>query len=174
MLPSAKQDAQNEGEVLAVGPGRRSPHSGERLPLWAAVGKQVLYSRYATKEVSAGGEDYALLRDDDVLLGYDGVALTLEGIEMPYGKILVRLLEEGSESDGGILLSKAAAKPDTTVGIVVVASDGLLTNDGTIRPLDVEVGDAVRFTYGSEVALEMGKADYRVISVDACLAKWKL
>lgn len=173
MPTSIQEEAPGAGEVLAVGPGRRDVENGERLPVWATVGKKVMYSRFDPHEVTFGEEDYALLRDSDVLLSYDGDAPTIESIRMPYGKVLVRLLDDDSEASGGIVLPKGAAQPETSIGTVVAVSDGALGTDGQLIPLDVEVGDVVRFSYGSKVALELGKADYRAISAEACLAKWK-
>lgn len=174
-LASAKKDEEpSEGLVLAVGPGGVDATSGAVQPIWTQAGKRVIYGKYGAENVEVGGEDLVLVRDDDVLLSYDGEEPTLENLQMPPGKVLVRLLEEVDASEGGLLLSKAAAKPETTVGKVVAVSEGVKTKSGKLVPLGVEVGDMVRFTYGSEVELEVGKTDYRAINWNDCIAKWKV
>jgi len=173
LLSVAAKDKPNEGEVLAVGPGTVDQDTGARTPVWAEVGKNVMYSKYGAEKVTLGKDEYALVGDRDILLSYEGDEPSLENLKMPHGKLLVRLRTEVEASEGGILLSKGAAKPDTTIGDVVAVSDGVRDKDGNLVPLDVEVGDAVRFRYGSEVKLEVGKAEYRAIDAEDCLAKWK-
>lgn len=96
-----------------------------------------------------------------------------KNVKMPLGKVLVRLQEEKSESAGGVLLSKGAAKSDTTVGEVVAVSDGILDSKGDLAPLDIAVGDMVKFRYGSEVELEVAGA-FRAVDAGDCLLKWRL
>ena len=55
-----------EGEVVAVGPGRID-HNGNRIPLDIAVGDKVIYSKYGGTEVKYGGEDLLVLSARDVL-----------------------------------------------------------------------------------------------------------
>jgi chaperonin GroES len=53
--------------VLAVGPGRRSEHSGEIIPVDVAVGDVVVYSKYGGTEIAIDGEDLLILTSRDVL-----------------------------------------------------------------------------------------------------------
>ena len=55
------------GEVLAVGPGRRSEQTGEIIPLDVKVGDTVVYSKYGGTEITDGGEDLLILNGRDVL-----------------------------------------------------------------------------------------------------------
>jgi len=55
-----------EGEVLAVGPGRVDDN-GNRVPVDVAVGDNVIYSKYGGTEVKYGGEDYLILSARDIL-----------------------------------------------------------------------------------------------------------
>jgi chaperonin GroES len=50
-----------------VGPGRRSEHSGELIPVDVSVGDVVLYSKYGGTEVTVDGEDLLVLSSRDVL-----------------------------------------------------------------------------------------------------------
>lgn len=171
LLPNAAQDKPSEGEVLGIGPGKMEDNA--RKPMWTQVGMKVMYGKYGAEKVEVDDVEHVLVRDDDVLLSYSGEEPTLENIRMPTGKVLVQLREENTVTEGGLLLSRGAAKPKTTIGEVAAVSEGILGDDGELVPLDVEVGDSVRFRYGSEVKLEVGKAEYRVVDAESCLAKWR-
>ena len=60
VIPDTAKEKPQQGEVLAVGPGRRSD-SGELIPLDIAVGDTVVYSKYGGTEVSQDGEDVLIL-----------------------------------------------------------------------------------------------------------------
>ena len=59
-------DNAKQGEVLAVGPGRRD-EKGERIPMDVQVGDKILYSKYGGTEVHYQGEDYLIVAARDVL-----------------------------------------------------------------------------------------------------------
>ena len=67
VIPDTAKEKPQQGEVLAVGPGRRSETSGELIPLGIAVGDTVVYSKYGGTEISAEGEDLLILSSRDVL-----------------------------------------------------------------------------------------------------------
>jgi chaperonin GroES len=67
VIPDTAKEKPQQGEVLAVGPGKRSEQTGDLIPLDVAVGDTVLYSKYGGTEVSSGGEDLLVLNARDVL-----------------------------------------------------------------------------------------------------------
>ena len=67
VIPDTAKEKPQQGEVLAVGPGRRSEQSGELIPLDIKVGDTVLYSKYGGTEVTIDGEDLLVLNGRDVL-----------------------------------------------------------------------------------------------------------
>ena len=56
-----------QGEVLAVGPGRRAENSGELIPMGVKAGDTVVYSKYGGTEITVDGEDLLILSSRDVL-----------------------------------------------------------------------------------------------------------
>ena len=66
VIPDTAKEKPQQGEVLAVGPGRRSD-SGELIPLDINVGDTVVYSKYGGTEVSQDGEDVLILSGRDIL-----------------------------------------------------------------------------------------------------------
>lgn len=65
-IPDNAKEKPQQGEVLAIGPGRRDD-KGERVPMDVAVGDKILYSKYGGTEVSYKGEDYLIVSSRDVL-----------------------------------------------------------------------------------------------------------
>jgi chaperonin GroES len=65
VIPDTAKEKPQEGEVIAVGPGRFE--DGARVPLDVAVGDKVIYSKYGGTEVKVGGEDLLVLSSRDVL-----------------------------------------------------------------------------------------------------------
>jgi chaperonin GroES len=72
VIPDTAKEKPQQGEVLAVGPGRRSEHSGELIPMDVAVGDTVLYSKYGGTEIAVDGEDLLVLSGRDVLAKLGG------------------------------------------------------------------------------------------------------
>lgn len=67
VIPDTAKEKPQQGEVLAVGPGRRSDTSGELIPVGIDAGDTVLYSKYGGTEVAVDGEDLLVLNSRDVL-----------------------------------------------------------------------------------------------------------
>ena len=65
VIPDTAKEKPQEGNVLAVGPGRFE--DGARVPLDVKVGDRVLYSKYGGTEVKYNGEEYLVLSARDVL-----------------------------------------------------------------------------------------------------------
>ena len=66
VIPDTAKEKPQEGEVLAVGPGRIDD-KGNRVPLDISVGDRVIYSKYGGTEVKYSGEEYLILSARDVL-----------------------------------------------------------------------------------------------------------
>src|SRR5205807_4584133 len=67
VIPDTAKEKPQQGEVLAVGPGRRSEQSGELIPVDVKVGDTVVYSKYGGTEITVEGEDLLILTGRDVL-----------------------------------------------------------------------------------------------------------
>jgi len=66
ILPDTVKEKPQEGEIIAVGPGRLG-EDGKRIVLDVKVGDKVLYARYAGTEIKVDDEDYVILRENDIL-----------------------------------------------------------------------------------------------------------
>src|SRR5213079_3150914 len=67
VIPDTAKEKPQQGEVLAVGPGRRAENTGELIAMDLAVGDVVIYSKYGGTEVTVDGEDVLILSSRDVL-----------------------------------------------------------------------------------------------------------
>ena len=67
VIPDTAKEKPQQGEVLAVGPGRRSEQSGEIIPLGIEAGDKVVYSKYGGTEITVEGEDLLILTSRDIL-----------------------------------------------------------------------------------------------------------
>jgi chaperonin GroES len=66
VIPDTAKEKPQEGEVLAVGPGRIDD-KGNRVPLDISVGDRVIYSKYGGTEIKHKGDEYLILSARDVL-----------------------------------------------------------------------------------------------------------
>ncbi|KLU65139.1 MULTISPECIES: co-chaperone GroES [Desulfosporosinus] len=65
IMPDTAKEKPQEGEVVAVGPGKME--KGTRIALDVKPGDRVIYSKYAGTEVKYDGEDYLILKEADIL-----------------------------------------------------------------------------------------------------------
>ena len=66
ILPDTAKEKPQEGEVVAVGPGRVTDE-GARVPMEVQMGDRIIYSKYAGTEYKDEGQEYLILRESDVL-----------------------------------------------------------------------------------------------------------
>ena len=66
IIPDTAKEKPQEGEVLAVGPGKLD-EDGQRLPMDVKVGDKVLYSKYGGDEFTIDGEELKILSENDIL-----------------------------------------------------------------------------------------------------------
>jgi chaperonin GroES len=64
-IPDSAKEKPQEGEIIAVGPGRFE--EGKRVPMDLEVGNRVLYGKYSGTEIDIAGEPLLILRESDVL-----------------------------------------------------------------------------------------------------------
>jgi chaperonin GroES len=72
VIPDTAKEKPQQGEVLAIGPGRRAENSGELIPIDLTVGDTVVYSKYGGTEITVDGEDLLILSSRDVLAKQTG------------------------------------------------------------------------------------------------------
>ena len=78
-IPDNAKEKPQEGEVVAVGKGKRLD-DGKLVPLDVQVGDRILFGKYSGSEIKLDGEEYMIMREDEVL----GI---LEGASKPASKV---------------------------------------------------------------------------------------
>ncbi|MCI5151001.1 MAG: co-chaperone GroES [Candidatus Electrothrix sp. MAN1_4] len=66
IIPDSAKEKPAEGEVIAVGPGKMND-AGERVAVDVKPGDKVLFSKYGGTDVKFDGQDYLIMREDDIL-----------------------------------------------------------------------------------------------------------
>jgi chaperonin GroES len=66
IIPDSAKEKPAEGKVISVGPGKTND-KGERVALQVKAGDRVLFSKYGGTDVKLDGEDYLIMREDDIL-----------------------------------------------------------------------------------------------------------
>ncbi|HIP83842.1 MAG TPA: co-chaperone GroES [Desulfocapsa sulfexigens] len=66
IIPDSAKEKPAEGEVVAVGPGKVAD-GGERVALQVKEGDMVLFSKYGGTDVKLDGEDFLIMREEDIL-----------------------------------------------------------------------------------------------------------
>ena len=66
LIPDTAKEKPQEGEVIAVGAGKKLDN-GERVPLDIKEGDRVLFGKYAGTEIKLDGDEYLIMREDDIL-----------------------------------------------------------------------------------------------------------
>lgn len=66
IIPETAKEKPAEAVIVAVGPGKRDK-SGQRIVPQVQVGQRVLFSKYSGTDIKVSGEDYLILKEDDVL-----------------------------------------------------------------------------------------------------------
>ena len=65
-IPDSAKEKPQEGEVVAVGKGKRL-EDGKVVPLDVQPGDRILFGKYSGSEIKLDGEDYMIMREDEVL-----------------------------------------------------------------------------------------------------------
>ena len=65
VLPDAATEKPDQGEVLAVGPGKRND-KGEQIALNVKVGDRVLFGKYSGQAVKINGDERLVMKEDDL------------------------------------------------------------------------------------------------------------
>ena len=66
IIPDTAKEKPQEGEVIAVGSGKRDDN-GKLIPLDVKAGDKILFGKYSGSEVKLGDEEYLIMREEDVL-----------------------------------------------------------------------------------------------------------
>ena len=78
IIPDSAKEKQQEGEVIAVGNGKKT-EDGKIIPLDVKAGDRILFGKYSGTEIKVDNEDYLILKEEEVLGVVEGKAATAGG-----------------------------------------------------------------------------------------------
>ena len=78
IIPDTAKEKPQQGEVLAVGPGKRDK-TGKLIALDLKEGDQILFGKWSGTEVKIDGEDLLIMKEDDIMGVVDGAASKVKG-----------------------------------------------------------------------------------------------
>ena len=77
-IPDSAKEKPQEGEVIAVGNGKRN-EAGQLVPLDVKAGDRILFGKYSGSDIKLDGEEYMIMREDEVLGILEGGAKKAKG-----------------------------------------------------------------------------------------------
>ena len=127
LLPDQAKERPTEGEVIASGPGKIHPHSAIRITSPVSPGTSVLFGKFDGTSITYNDEQLTIIRDDDIMLYYNGLKMTEENVTPCRDYVLVKLAEQKLQTASGIVVAAAVTKEDVTCeGEVVKVGEGRL------------------------------------------------
>jgi len=72
-IPDSAKEKPQEGEIVAVGKGKRA-EDGKLIPLDVQKGDRILFGKYSGSDIRIDGEEYLIMREDEVLGVLEGAA----------------------------------------------------------------------------------------------------
>mmetsp|Transcript_3580 Transcript_3580/g.5901 ORF Transcript_3580/g.5901 Transcript_3580/m.5901 type:complete len:245 (-) Transcript_3580:58-792(-) len=172
-IPDQAKERPTEGTVIAAGPGRVHPETGLQLDIACKVGQNVLYGKYDGSELRYDDINHQLIKDDDVLLTYEGEEALLENVECVKDQVLIKLPEKEEASGSGLIIStpgEEGKRPN--YGTVAKIGPGRQAGGGNRMPIQVKPGDGVRFREYGGAQIKLGTDEYVVMRAYDILAIW--
>jgi chaperonin GroES len=184
LLSNSAKIKKTQGKVISTGPGKPHPDSGTLFPMPVKTGDNVVYGQYDGTEINIDGVVHSLIRDDNILIKFttdddenidsDGDAeLSLDNVEAVNDGILVYVETKETSTSSGLILSNSATgdkRPST--GKVVKVGPGRMGANGDLLPMNVEVGDNVKFMDFAGNEVKIGDEDYSMVKMPEVLAKF--
>ena len=89
IIPDSAKEKPQEGEVIAVGSGRRE--KGELIPLDVKPGDRILFGKYSGNDIKIDDEEYMILKEDEILAKLGGAAkAAAQKVTQPFGRRSLR------------------------------------------------------------------------------------
>ena len=72
IIPDSAKEKPQQGTVMAAGSGRATKNGATRVPLDVKAGDHILFGKYSGQEIKLDGEEYLIMREDEVLAVIEG------------------------------------------------------------------------------------------------------
>ena len=145
--------------MIASGPGKIHPFTAVRIHNPIKEGMSVLYGKFDGKAIEYNDDSCQMIRDDDVLLYYEGITMKLDNV-FPVRDYVLLALDEDPEtlatSSGVVIANQVVADDLPCEGTVVKVGEGRMASNGELATPPVKVGERVKFKdyAGNEVTID--------------------
>jgi chaperonin GroES len=168
LLPDQSQEKPTEGTVVAAGPGKVHPFTAVRIDNPIKEGMSVVYGKFDGTSVNYNEEPCQVIKDDNVLLYYEGVTMKLGNTFPVRDYVLIKLDDDKKSlatSSGVVIAQQVMADDLPCMGEVIKVGEGRMSSKGELTKPPVEVGERVKFKdyAGNDIMLE-GK-QYSVVKM---------
>lgn len=168
-----KEEAKTIGGVLLPSVAQKKPNAGSIIALGDAslvkMGDRVIYSKYAGTEISIGGAEHVLLKEDDVI----GVLSASDKISQlkPLGdRVLIQNDKAQDKTLGGVLLATDSGDKPTFGKVVAVGAGRKKEDSDEIMVPNVKPGQVVMYSKYSGTEFEDEDSDFIVVREQDILA----
>lgn len=148
-LPEMKKEKVTRGTVAAVGEGKRHWDTGVQIPINVNIGDRVVYGNYDGSSVEYQGSEHLLMRDNELLMAFEGEEINLDTARMVGDRVLLKVKAQPkgtATSAQGVLISESATRSNRpTIGEVVMVGPGRMVPSGVMMPMYCKVGDCVKY-----------------------------
>lgn len=173
LLTGKAKVQKTEGVVISTGPGKTHPDTGVLFEMPIKAGENVVFGAYDGTEMDIDGVKHTLIRDDDVLVKFEGDSLSLDSCSAIQDSVLVYVETKETSTEGGILLAQTAKgqnKPST--GKAVKVGPGRYATNGDRMEMEIDEGDFLKFRDYAGNEVEIDGEDYTVVRAMDILAKF--
>lgn len=173
LLTGKAKIVKTEGEVMATGPGKTHPDTGALFEMPVSQGDNVVYGEYDGTAIDIDGETHTLIRDDDILVKFNGSELSMESCEVIRDTVLVYVETKETATEGGILLAQSSSSENRpSTGKVVKVGPGRFATNGERMEMEIDEGDFIKFRDYAGKEVEIDGEEYTVVSSMDILAKF--
>lgn len=174
-LPNESRERQVVGKVLSVGSPGINIETGAKIPIEVSVGDWIIFGRNEAHNLEYNSKDCAIIRSGEILAKVaENDGNPQPNNILPLGDVVfIKILNQEVHSSG-IILAHENKNEAPVYGEVVSVGNGSFDNSGKKLPIDVKVGDKVRFSsyVADEMTVKFGDENFMFIRLRDILAKW--
>ncbi len=136
------------------------------------AGDSVVYGKFDGTEISIDGVTHSLIRDTDILVKFKDGPLSEDNVEVVNDCLLVFVETKQTETSGGLILGSGSGDKRPSTGVVTKVGPGKMIASGELSPMNVEVGDSVKFMDFAGNEIKIGDKEFSVVKMSEVLAKF--
>lgn len=172
LLAAESQVKSKECIVVAAGPGRKSPETGELIPVPVKAGEKLLLKDYVGEEIQYNNEEHVLVQPDSLLASFGDKDFAIANIQPVSDHVVLEVQKAEQEETASGLYVALLQDDSSKVGKVVAVGPGKTAETGKAMPPTLAVGDSVYYAQDKSSNVKIGDKDYIIVSEGDCFVKF--